>query len=43
MDKLKDMGLILNPHLQVEVDQGEEDSTYQPLPRRSAKVQEWQL
>ena len=41
MEKLKDMDLILDSHLQV--DQGEGDSAYRPLPSRSAKVQEWQL
>ena len=43
MDKHKHMDLILDPHLQVEVDQDEGDSTYRPLPSRIAKVQEWQL
>ena len=38
MDKLKNMDVILDHHLQVEVDQDEGDNTYQPLPRRSAKV-----
>ena len=41
MDKLKDMDVILDHHLQVEVDQDEGDNTYQPLPRRSARFQEW--